>query len=206
MAKETKAQKDAREAAELAAKTGGENTTQQTPPTPPASPLDDGEKKEEKKEEKKRKMAEVPEDVLQKILDKQEAQDKEIERLKKDNEILREVADKGRLNKADQARADGKIMKLVRLNKLGDAYVVGWKRIKDEVYTDERGVIHEEQVVEYYFNEGDAQQMSDVKFSRNRRQEECEVISETKDKDGKITYLVLTKKGLELPIDITFIN
>lgn len=204
MARETKAQKEVREAAELAAKTGGENTTQQTPPTPPVTgPLDTG---NEKKEEKKRKMAEVPEDVLQKILDKQEAQDKEIERLKKDNEILREVADKGRLNKADQARADGKIMKLVRLNKLGDAYVVGWKRIKDEVYTDERGVIHEEQVVEYYFNEGDAQQMSDVKFSRNRRQEECEVISETKDKDGKITYLVLTKKGLELPIDITFIN
>lgn len=202
MAKETKAQKAEREAAELAAKTGGENTTQQTPPTPPAGPLDSG----EKKEEKKRKTVEVPEDVLEKILAKQELQDKEMEKLKKDNEILREVADKGRLNKADQARADGKIMKIVRLSKIGDAYVVGWKRIKDEVYTDERGVIHEDQQVEYYFNEGEAQMMSDVKFSRNRRQEECEVISETKDKDGKITYVVLTKKGLELPIDITFIN
>jgi hypothetical protein len=207
MAKETKAQKETREAAELAAKTGGENTTQQTPPVPPAGPLNN-----EKDEKPKRKMVEVPEDVLQKIIDKQEAQEKEMEKLKKDNEILREVADKGRLNRADQARADGKIMRIVRVSKLGENYVNGWKRIKDEVYTDERGVIHEDQVVEYYFHSIDknnpieSQQMSDVKFSRNRKQEECEVISETKDKDGKITYVILTKKGLELPIDITFVN
>jgi hypothetical protein len=201
MAKETKAEKEIREAAELAAKTGGENTTQQTQPVPPVSPLNN-----EKEEKPKRKMVEVPEDVLEKILAKQEKQDDENAKLKQEIEILREVADKGRLNKADQLRADGKIMKIVRLYKIGDSYVVGWKRIKDEVYTDERGVIHEDQVVEYYFNQGEPQQMSDVKFSRNQRQEKCEVISETKDKDGKVTYTVLTPKGQELSIDITFIN
>jgi hypothetical protein len=136
MAKETKAEKEIREAAELAAKTGGENTTQQTQPVPPVSPLNN-----EKEEKPKRKMVEVPEDVLEKILAKQEKQDDENAKLKQEIEILREVADKGRLNKADQLRADGKIMKIVRLYKIGDSYVVGWKRIKDEVYTGQKLVV-----------------------------------------------------------------
>ena len=196
MAKETKPKEDAPKVVSQE-----NNSGEETQLNPPVTPLNN-----EKEEKQKRKMVEVPEDVLQKIIDKQEAQEKEMEKLKKDNEILREVADKGRLNRADQLRADGKIMKMVRLYKIGDLYVVGWKRIKDEVYTDERGVIHEDQVVEYYFNQGEPQQMSDVKFSRNQRQEKCEVISETKDKDGKITYTVLTPKGQKLSIDITFIN
>jgi len=161
---------------------------------------------EEKTTGKGKKKVEIGEDTLKAILEKQEKLENTIQQQAKDIEILREVADKGRLSKADQMRADGKIMKKVRVSKIGDMYVVGWKRIKDEVYTDERGVIHEDQEVEYYFNDGEPQRMSDVRFSRNRRWENCEVISETKDKDGKLTYTVITPKGLELPIDITFVN
>lgn len=210
MAKETKAQKEVREAADLLAKQGTEIA-----PSPLGNDANAGAASiagGEEKPEKKGKTVEIEESVLEKILKKQEDADELAKKQAIEIEILREVADKGRLNKADQTRADGKLLKTVRLSKLGDKYVVGWKRIKDEVYTDERGVIHEDQVVEYYFHNIDKEnpsvpeQMSDVKFSRNRRQEDCEVVGENKDRDGKFTYIVLTKTGLELPIDITFIN
>lgn len=188
MEKGTKTQKDSN--------TGASEETVLTPPLP----------KEPVVKETKKKMVEVEEDVLKKILDKQDTQDAENKKLRQDIEILRETADKGRLSRADQARADGKIVKVVRLSKVGDLYVVGWKSIKDEVYTDERGVIHADQQVEYFFNDKTSKVLTLVYFSRNSKMENCEVVAEKKDKDGRMSYDVLTAKGLELSVGITFVN
>lgn len=171
-----------------------------------ASQMGEGEKKEEGGEKKKGKKIEVDESVLEKLLNKVEKLEQSDEAKTKELEILREVADKGRLNKADQARADGKLVKIVQLAKLGDAYVIGWKLTKDEVYTDEKGTIHEDQQVTYYLNDKTEKEMPIVRFSRTRKMVKCEVLEEKTNREGQKSFLVLTPDGLELEIGITFIN
>ena len=144
---------------------------------------------------------EVPKDVLQTLLNR-------VEKLENDNQILREVADKNRLGRVEEMRAQGKLVKSVNLNTFEGKIIVGWKKIKDDVYIDQQGRLHEEQIVGLiYQGETEVGKEMDMRsFGRLLVKVPAEVIEEGKDKEGNINFTVQTKDGREVKIDSKFVN
>lgn len=162
-------------------------------------PLD---KKEEKKDEKKKgKTVEVDADVLDRILKTVESQGEKIK-------ILTEVADKNRLTRVEEMRAQGKLVKKVKLNTYEGKIIIGWKKIKDDVWIDQEGRLHEDQIVGLVFEgEKEVGKELDVRsFSRLIVKVPVEVLEESKDRDGNTNFLVRTEDGREIKIDSNFIN
>lgn len=151
--------------------------------------------------EKKEKMIEVPADTLERLLKTVESQGKKIE-------ILTEVADKNRLTRVEELRSQGKLVKQVNLNVFEGKIVIGWKKIKDDVYIDTQGRLHEDQVVGLiFFGDKEVGKEIDIRaFGRLMAKVPAEVTEEGKDKDGNTNFTVLTKDGQEIKIDAKFIN
>lgn len=154
----------------------------------------------DKKEEKK-KVVQVEKDVLERILGTIEKQGEEIK-------ILREVADKNRLTRVEELRAQGKLVKRVGINTFEGKIIVGWKKIKDDVYMDQQGRLHEDQIVGLFFeNDKEVGHEMDVRsFSRLIIKVPVEVLEETKDRDGNTNFVVEMKDGKQLKIDARFVN
>ena len=148
-----------------------------------------------------KKTVEVDSDMLQKVLAR-------VEKLEDDNKILREVADKNRLGRVEELRAQGKLVKSVNLNVFEGKIVVAWKTIRNDVYQDTKGILHEDQVVGLIFEgeTGVGKEIDIRAFARLMVKVSTEVIEEGKDKDGNINFTVLTKDGRQIKIDSKFIN
>lgn len=148
-----------------------------------------------------KKKIEVDPDVLQKVLDK-------VEKLEKENEIFREVVDKNRLTRVEELRSQGKLIKSVKLNMFDGKIIIGWKKVRDDVYLDEKSRLHEDQVVGLIF-EGEStvgKELDIRSFSRLITKMSAEVIEEGKDKDGNVNFTVQTKDGKTIKIDSKFVN
>jgi len=152
-------------------------------------------------EEKKEQKTEVSVSVLESILNR-------VEKLESENQILREVADKNRLGRVEELRAQGKLVKSVNLNTFEGKIVIGWKKVKDDVYQDQQGRLHEDQIVGLIFEgEKEVGKEMDVRsFSRLLVKVPCEVIEEGKDKEGNINFTVQLKDGRTIKIDSKFVN
>lgn len=148
---------------------------------------------------KKKDNVEIPKDTLQKMMDR-------LEKLEKDNELLKEVSDKEKLRKIEELRNGGKLVKNVNLNTLNNKIIIGWSKIKDDVYFDEQGRLHEEQIIAVVFQDGSKTDLDYRSFSRLSTKLKGEVISESKDRDGNSNMKVLLPDGREIDIDIKFIN
>ena len=150
---------------------------------------------------KEKEMVQVPKDVLQTLLTR-------VEKVENDNQILREVADKNRLGRVEEMRAQGKLVKSVNLNTFEGKIIVGWRKIKDDVYLDTQGRLHEDQVVGLIFQgETEVGKEMDIRsFGRLLVKIPAEVIEEGKDKEGNINFTVQTKDGREVKIDSKFVN
>jgi len=193
---------------------GGENSGQGSTPgagtgTTPGSgnasasttargPLDEGTKKST---EKPKKTVEVNAETLEKLLKTVENQGKKIE-------ILTEVADKNRLSRVEEMRAQGKLVKKVFLNTYQNKIIIGWKKIKDDVWIDQEGRLHEDQQVGLFFRgEKEVGATLDIRsFARLIVRVPVEVIEEGKDKEGNTNFTVQTSDGEEIKIDARFIN
>lgn len=165
--------------------------------------VDDNKLADNKKPEepKKKGTIEIDEDVLSKLL-------RRVDKLEDDNKILREVADKNRLGRVEELRAQGKLVKSVNLNTYEGKVIIGWKKIKDDVYQDQQGRLHEDQIVGLIFEgeKGVGKEMDIRSFSRLLVKIPCEVIEEGKDKEGNINFTVQTKDGRTIKIDSKFVN
>ena len=153
----------------------------------------------QEKESGNRKV-EVDAEVLEKLLNR-------VEKVEEDNKVLREAADQGRLSRIEQLRAAGKLVKSAKVNFLNNKAVVGWHKVKDDVYFDQEGRLHETQVVRVFYEGDDKGEELDYRFfARNMHKVEGEVISESKDKDGNINYTIQLDDGREFTLDVRFIN
>lgn len=131
-----------------------------------------------------------------------------VEKLERDNEILREVADKNRLGRVEEMRAQGKLVKKVGLNTYNGKIVVGWKKVRDDVFFDNQGRLHEDQVSVLYFR-GEtkpSEELNERAFSRLLVKIPVEVLEEGRDKEGNINFTVQLADGDTLKIDSKFIN
>lgn len=165
------------------------------------------EKEEDIVEEKKEKKKEVKVDseILQKLVDKLEKQEQQI----KD---LEASADLGRLQRIQGLRNQGKLVKKAKISIYNGKYVLGWAKVKDDVYFGEDGRLHEEQTVELILDNGEGKEpiKSDVisyrTFSRLCQKEEGEVIKESKDSDGQTFFTLQLAQGRTIELPIIFIN
>lgn len=130
-------------------------------------------------------------------------------------EMLEEAADKGRLERVRALRNTDKILKKVNLSTYNGRIIIGWRSIKDDVFFDREGKMHEDQVVELYFYNGktnkEGQPLPEAElniqsFSRLLKRISCEVIEESKDKNGNINLTVTTPDNQEIKIDLNFTN
>ncbi len=151
------------------------------------------------KKDDKKDVVEIPRSTLEKVMTR-------LENLEKDNELLKEVADKEKLNKIQNLRSGGKLVKTVNLNMINNMVVLGWSRVKDDVYFDEQGRLHEEQIILVHYEDGKKKEMDYRAFSRIKSPLKAEVLSETKDTDGNHNLKVITPEGKEINIDIKFVN
>jgi len=164
-----------------------------------------GEDNEKNKNKGKKESVEVPKDVLERLLDTVEKQGEKI----KD---LESAADVGRLSRIQQARNAGKLVKSAKLSIYEGKVVLGWSRVKDDVYFDESGRLHEDQQVELYLDNGKnkkptkTEPMSYRAFARLTTKIEGEVIKESKDKEGQIMFTVQLEDGREFELPIVFLN
>lgn len=164
---------------------------------------DDSVEEEVTSDEPKSDEVVVDKSILEKLLSR-------VDRLEEDNEILRGAADKGRLSRIESLRAQGKLVKTAKVNFLDNKAVVGWSKVKDDVYFDSEGKLHETQIVKVYLDgkdgEKETRELDYRTFSRTMQKVEGEVISESSDKDGNVSCTIQLKDGREYKIDVLFIN
>lgn len=153
----------------------------------------------------KKKTVEVDAETLTKLVSGYEALQQKVT-------DLEGAADVGRLARIQAARNDGKLVKKAKVNFYNGKYVVGWVSVKDDVYFDEQGKVHEDQQVKLFLNEGKGKEPSETapmsyrQFSRLTTRVEGEVIKESKDVDGAMSFTVLLPDGLEIELPIVFLN
>lgn len=168
---------------------------QETPPTPPTPPAPGG----------KKKTVEVDADTLEKLVSGYESLQEKV----KD---LEGAADIGRLQRIQAARNSGKLVKNAKVNVYENKFVMGWTVEKDDVYFDESGRMHEDQQISLFLFEGKGKEpsktapMSYRQFARLVTKVEGEVVKESKDADGMVSFVVLLPDGMELELPIVFLN
>lgn len=130
-------------------------------------------------------------------------------------EILTDAADKGRLERATNIRNPNKLTKSVNVATYQGRVVVGWRSVKDDVFFDREGKLHEEQMVALFFKDGKKDSNDNLvpeaeinvqSFARLLKRLPCEILEEITEKNGRKTYKVISKDGLELTIDSDFVN
>ena len=153
----------------------------------------------------KKKMTEVDSETLEKLING-------YEKLQEKVKDLEGAADIGRLARIQAARNDGKLVKKAKVNVYMGKYVAGWVATKDDVYFSEDGRMHEDQQVKLYLWEGkdkkptETDPMSYRTFARLVTKVEGEVVKESKDSDGTVSFKVLLPDGLEIELPIVFLN
>lgn len=146
-----------------------------------------------------KEMVQIDKAVFEKIVET-------IDRLEKDNSILKEATGESRIREIMQARAGGALVKNVKLSVVNGKIVIGWKKVKDDVYVDEQNRIHEDQVVKIFFKDGTDSDHDMRAFYRIITKIKGEVIAESKDKVGNLNYKVQLEDGQEIDIDSKFVN
>lgn len=128
-----------------------------------------------------------------------------ISSLEETTKVMYDVQDKKALNKIDQMRRDGKLVKDIKLRVLDGKVVVGWKTLHDEVYFAD-GKLIENQKVELYLEDKTTKELSMRQWAALPMYQQFEVVKEARSENGQIFYTVRREDGKELEVDITYIN
>lgn len=161
--------------------------------------------------EEPEKKIEVSESVLKEIIAKNESLEGKVDKLTKDNEKLLAVADKGRLANYDSQHGDGNLIRTATISVWEGKRVIGWGRGKNEV-DFVNGVIRENQTtILYLLDPKDPkkpikQEIDILSFARRALRETGEIIRQAEDSNHQKTYTLRFKDGMEIDMDIAFIN
>ena len=164
---------------------------------------DEGKKKIEDKS--KMKTVVIEKDVLDKILNKIESQDKEIE-------ILKKISDKNRLERYEKEN-EGEIIRRAKVGLWDNKIIIGWKKGIDDVgfiHMDGRSVLVEKQTIVLILDDGGKtleKEVNYLEFSKNINRLEGDIINEKRNlKTGVETKTLQFDDGKEVTIDVKFLN
>lgn len=120
--------------------------------------------------------------------------------------LLMQVQDKDKIQKIEDLRRSGKLVKSVKVRKYNGKYIIGWKTVQDEVYKDENGRLIEKQTLKIFFEDDTEQEMTMRQWASAPEYVAFEVKKESKNEDGDLFFTVLGPTGKELELNAVFIN
>jgi len=165
--------------------------------------MNEEQKDEIKEDEIKEKTVVVKKRALDKILD-------DIERLKKDNEMLLGIADKSRLAFWEEKiqKPQIHIVKLSTWEVNGKPKVIlAWRSVKDEMYQDANGTWHEDQKTEIILEDKTKLVIQSREFWLKPTKIPAQIIQRSVDEvTGNTTLKVETKDEKIYEIDQRFVN
>ena len=141
----------------------------------------------------------VSQETLQRVLE-------ELSETKKKVQDLEATAPQDQIKKIEALRAEGKLIKAVKINVYEGKYVVGWRSTADDVWVDNNSKEHRLQKTEVVFADGKKSEMDQLEFARRKTFKELEVIKEGKDKIGDVIFTCLDSDGKEIEINSRFVN
>jgi len=131
---------------------------------------------------------------------------KRLETLETTSALVLQVQDKNKIQKIEELRRAGKLIKSVKVRRYAGKYIVGWKMVEDEVYKDENGRLIERQIVRIFFDGGTALDMSMRQWASAPEYISFEVTKESKDSDGNLFFTCIAPDGKTLELNASFIN
>ena len=139
----------------------------------------------------------VKRDALDKLLERVDA-------IEKENKMLKEIADKGRLAQWE-TNNKGDVAKIYRMSEYQGKVITSWEMKKNRVWKDEKGLWKEQQEIEINTEDGQTLTLPYIEFVTNTQKIEASLLStETK---GQKTYLTLdVGGGKKITLDSVFIN
>lgn len=141
---------------------------------------------------------EVDADVLKGILDRlKEVESKATE--------FEQTASQDQIRKIESLRAQGKLIKAVKIRRYNGKLVVGWRMTEDKVWFAD-GKLNEIQMHDIFFEDGTKENTSEVQFTRGCTYESYEVLKEAQTSTGAIEYTLLLPDGKQLVVLHTYVN
>lgn len=126
---------------------------------------------------------------------------------KQDLKSVLAIQTKNDLNKIEEMRNAGKLVKSVKVRKISGKHVVGWKTLEDEVFMDSAsGRLVERQTVRAFFEDGSNEQYSMRQWGTAPEYIPFEVVKESKDADGYLFFTVRNEEGKEFEINSIYVN
>lgn len=129
----------------------------------------------------------------------------EMDELKADNAMLKQVADKSRMSDF-YTRNKGQMPEQYKVRMIDGKIILGWKMIKDDVYIDGPRVV-ENQVIMLVLEDGSQKELSYRDFVRLYDTAICSKLEQRTDTDGNLILKLernSDKKVVE--IDVRFVN
>lgn len=126
-------------------------------------------------------------------------------KLEEEQKLSRAVEDKNKLEKIENLRRAGKLVKEVKLRKLDGKIIIGWKLLQDEVYFAD-GKLIENQKIQVIFDDTTTRDMTMRQWAALPMYETFEVLRESREENGDIYFKVRGSDGKELEINIAYIN
>lgn len=154
--------------------------------------------KEEKPKAASKKKIEVDADVLKGLLDR-------VNELESKTSQIEQTASQDQIRKIEALRAQGKLVKSVKLRRFDGDIVLGWKVIEDRVWVSD-GKLNEIQTLEIYLQNGGTKQTTLLQFGRGCLYETYEVIKEARTGSGDIEFTLMLGDGQEIIVNSKYVN
>lgn len=141
---------------------------------------------------------EIDADVLDSIL-------KDLANLKEGQQQFEQTATQDQIRRIEALRAQGKLVKSVKIRHFDNKPMLGWRMTKNNVWVA-NGKLNEEQEYEVFFEDGSSVLMDITNFTRNAVYKSFEVVSEARTAAGDLMYTVTMEGGKELVINSKYVN
>lgn len=159
-------------------------------------------------EKSKLETVEVKKDVLDKIIEANEANQKKMAEQQSTIDMLMATADKARMAKY-QEQNQLPIIRVYKLRTIGDKVVVKWKSLIDEMYQMPNGMFVEKQIVEVTDTDGKTYEMSYLE-SEKLTKIATKLISRSATTDSKgneqIIFKLQADDGAVYDINAVYVN
>jgi hypothetical protein len=131
----------------------------------------------------------------------------EVVKLRKDNEMLLAVADKGRLQNYQAKNNPQGLVRTARAWVYEEKLVKATVTLKNQAFTDTMGRVHTDQVLNVIFEDGKEHEVTYDQFMKERTLIEGDIISRTtNDQNGQTFYTLKLKDGKEFVVNQLFTN
>lgn len=125
--------------------------------------------------------------------------------LEETQKLHMQVEDRNKIQRIEELRRSGKIIKSVKVRKLEGKYVLGFHTLQDEVYMVD-GRLYEKQRIEVVFEGGEKKEVGMREWASAAQYVPFDVVKESRDEDGELFFTVRDSEGKTLEINARHIN